>query len=592
MYRSLSLGVILTTFFACITNYVLANTNADTLNIRKLIERSKRIAKIDLDSAAIYAVKAYRLSNEVEELGLAKEAANDLAHIYLLKNELDSSLIYVDKLISIDEVSHNYKDLVRHRLNKNTILLSKYEYEEAMNEVNVAQKIVEKHDIRDPKIRISLLGNLVGMYEIMAFETSGEEREKYYKEAVSAFVREKHLIEESGDVYADIPYHMSMIYHRMNMPDSAIFFAEDMYRLGEEENNNIFKLRALELLCEYALERNDLNSVGKYLELGKTLKKEDDRLKNDTRIDYYYVNYLYKKGEYKRALEYGLRIIPKVEKLEEKEKGTRQEELFSINEILYKTNRAVGNYSKALEHAQKCLELGEKINDKNVRIKLLRASIKKEYEHQEIENQLQAQTIKAQKRRLNQITGLMIALLVALGSLTINVFQRSNNQRRLKDNVYFLSRTQTELKSRINVLLKKNEELSQSANTTQSSEIQKPDLSENLLDEIEIGLTKLLAKNYHLHPECSLHSTAKRLNTNTSYLSKFFRQTRNTTFRKFINAQRINSAIERLSTDESFRSFTIEYIASEVGYKSRKTFTDLFKKATGMYPSKYIDALN
>ncbi|OIQ23592.1 helix-turn-helix domain-containing protein [Lacinutrix sp. MedPE-SW] len=115
-----------------------------------------------------------------------------------------------------------------------------------------------------------------------------------------------------------------------------------------------------------------------------------------------------------------------------------------------------------------------------------------------------------------------------------------------------------------------------------------PDLPLETKQNILKGLKKLEAQQYFLKQECSSYNVAKKINTNTSYLSKVINAHYGKNFNTYINDLRINYAIVRLKNDVFFRSYSIQSIAEELGYKSADSFTKYFKKDTGLNPSFYI----
>ena len=95
-------------------------------------------------------------------------------------------------------------------------------------------------------------------------------------------------------------------------------------------------------------------------------------------------------------------------------------------------------------------------------------------------------------------------------------------------------------------------------------------------------------QEYFLKQDCNSYNVAKKINTNTSYLSKVINSHFGKNFNTYINDLRINYTIVRLKDDVIFRSYSIQSIAEEVGYKSADSFTKYFKKDTGLNPSFYI----
>ena len=98
--------------------------------------------------------------------------------------------------------------------------------------------------------------------------------------------------------------------------------------------------------------------------------------------------------------------------------------------------------------------------------------------------------------------------------------------------------------------------------------------------------------HFFLKQDCSTFKTAKKLNTNVSYLSKAIKAYYNCDFNHYVNKQRIEYTIKRLKDDPVFRSYSIAAISKDVGYKSANTFVKHFRKHTRLLPSYYIKKLN
>lgn len=112
------------------------------------------------------------------------------------------------------------------------------------------------------------------------------------------------------------------------------------------------------------------------------------------------------------------------------------------------------------------------------------------------------------------------------------------------------------------------------------------------VNEILEKLIKLEEKKLFLRQDFTLHNVAKRLKTNTAYLSKIINSELNKSFSTYANELRINYIIIELKNNAKLRSYSINAIAEEVGYKSPESFTKYFKLATGLSPSVYIKKIN
>lgn len=116
-------------------------------------------------------------------------------------------------------------------------------------------------------------------------------------------------------------------------------------------------------------------------------------------------------------------------------------------------------------------------------------------------------------------------------------------------------------------------------------------IDEELIEKIAIGLKKLEQKETFLDPNFKLAFVAKKLNTNTAYLSQYFNQVIQKTFSEYTQELRIHYVLQKLKDAPYFRKYTLQAIAEEVGYKDANTLVRVFKKQTGLSPNYYIEKL-
>ncbi|CAM3223394.1 response regulator [Paenibacillus lupini] len=93
--------------------------------------------------------------------------------------------------------------------------------------------------------------------------------------------------------------------------------------------------------------------------------------------------------------------------------------------------------------------------------------------------------------------------------------------------------------------------------------------------------------NEHLSEDLSLVRLAEINYFNPSYLSRFFKQECGVNLSEFIDNCRVRRAKELLKEDD----LKVREVAALVGYEAAHSFTRFFKKATGMTPQEYRDAL-
>lgn len=113
-------------------------------------------------------------------------------------------------------------------------------------------------------------------------------------------------------------------------------------------------------------------------------------------------------------------------------------------------------------------------------------------------------------------------------------------------------------------------------------------LNTELQEQIWQQLNQLMeSEKPFLSNNLTLIELARKLNTNSNYLSKVINDTTGKNFNQYINHFRIEEACKRLS-GESSHYLTIEGIALSVGFKSKSAFNTAFKKSLSITPSEYL----
>lgn len=118
----------------------------------------------------------------------------------------------------------------------------------------------------------------------------------------------------------------------------------------------------------------------------------------------------------------------------------------------------------------------------------------------------------------------------------------------------------------------------------------------NIDDELEKsllnGIYKLEKSEDFLDTNFNINTLAKKLNTNTSYLSYFINKEFKQTFKQYITQLRIEYLIEKLNEENSiYKNYSIKSLGEEIGYTNASAFTRAFKKLKGITPSEYIKRL-
>ena len=94
----------------------------------------------------------------------------------------------------------------------------------------------------------------------------------------------------------------------------------------------------------------------------------------------------------------------------------------------------------------------------------------------------------------------------------------------------------------------------------------------------------------YLQHDLSLFQLAKAVGTNRFYLSQYF-SSQNTTYNAYINNLRINHFMTLYrDAAAAHRSVTAQQLALESGFRSYRTFSDAFKRKTGLSVTAWIKA--
>lgn len=108
--------------------------------------------------------------------------------------------------------------------------------------------------------------------------------------------------------------------------------------------------------------------------------------------------------------------------------------------------------------------------------------------------------------------------------------------------------------------------------------------------EVEIleKLREFEKSELFLDPQIRLAGLAKKLDTNTRYLSSIINTSKAKSFNGYVNSLRIDFILDKLNSEPRYRTYKISYLAHESGFVSQSSFTTAFKEVTGYTPSTYI----
>ena len=101
-------------------------------------------------------------------------------------------------------------------------------------------------------------------------------------------------------------------------------------------------------------------------------------------------------------------------------------------------------------------------------------------------------------------------------------------------------------------------------------------------------LKKIEEQELFLSPSYSLNMVAKKIDSNSSYVSQIINTYWNKSFVQYTNELRINYILLKLKEDRMYQKFTLTAIAESAGYKSVISFNKHFKSIAGITPKQYL----
>ena len=99
-------------------------------------------------------------------------------------------------------------------------------------------------------------------------------------------------------------------------------------------------------------------------------------------------------------------------------------------------------------------------------------------------------------------------------------------------------------------------------------------------------------KQTFLNKDFTQQYVAKKIKSNTTYLSYVVNKKFDKTFSEYANDLKINYVINKMTNDSTYRMYTTKAIAESVGFKNADSFASSFKKKTGITPYQFINEIN
>ncbi|WP_420570672.1 tetratricopeptide repeat protein [Kordia sp.] len=523
-----------------------------------LVFKQKKYEKAKVYAHTLLA-NALRENNQLEKA----RSYNYLGQIYYNTGEYKKALSEITKAIAIAEENKYHGNVLKllYRLKGNSLFKLR-DYEECLKYYLKELALVKALGDKDAQLTIEYniaiikldLGDKKGSMKIL-------KKNLKMCDSLSKANKKDYLIQKIENLSA-----LGTNYIDFKQLDSALIVYRKAYNLTKDTLPGKLSYVVAGIGNVYSLQKKNAEA----LEYLNNAQKIADSLQQKDLIPYIHLH----KGRAYNGLENHERAIFYLNKLDTLINDNDKGDEYDLQEsyvLLANSYDALGDYKKAKENFQKFIRLD---NDNDSKKSDLVNSIYERYDLKSLEKEIEHKEATLSNTKI-------IILLLSIVILVSFLFFR----HRARDN-----------KRKFEALLKKIDEYKEEEKVI-IPKIKTPKIERKKLipeDKAQKLLEKLEAierKELFLNENYTIAWLAKKMNTNSSYVSIIINNYKQKKFPEYIAELRIDYATKRLREDRKFRAFTIRSIAQEVGYKSPEVFSKAFKKINGIYPSYFIKML-
>lgn len=533
---------------------VYGQMQKDTLKTKSYKELSDFFYKYEVDSSKVLPVAYEYLKRAKEEKDTVKIADGFyyLSTVYkntgsLLLKYYDSIIQYISKLITKSYPFMAY-------FKKGDYYYSKRLYYKALENYLMAEKSTLNSAYKNgTKHRIGILKSRYGNDDealVLFKESFKYSLEKYYNKT---FIND-HLI---------ILYALTDSYLRNKKIDSAIYFCNQGYKMSVEFNKP--RLTSYFIFEKGLIELENHNYQAAIDSITKTLPTiEKDKDLENLSYSYYSIAKSYEKlGTPDSALAYYKKVDSVFQISKDIHPDVRETYEYFINYYHEKND-----LNRELTYIKRLLKVDSVLyhNYKTVNKLLV-----KNYDTPKLLSQKDEVIARLQKRATQRDMILYISYLLILLISVVAFYQYRKRK----------------------VYKKRFEEIIRSKKTDKVHTVKEKLLNvpEETVKEILKGLDIFEKEREYRSTTLSLNMLARKLNTNTSYLSKIINHYKGVSFSNYVNLLRIEYAIDELKNNSQLRGYTIEAIAGEVGFSNAESFSKAFYRLKGIRPSYFLREL-
>ncbi|WP_430412177.1 helix-turn-helix domain-containing protein [Kordia sp.] len=585
-YHTLFLCIIMTyvSSTVCSQNTATTPTKIDTVAFKKSLEGKSLYPLVlqmyelqELDSLRTVII-AKHIENAYVKFGNLKEIAGACISLAVWEETLgnfDRSLALLERGIKISRDIKNDSILYLGLQRKGVAAYYQADHESALESYYEALTIAKNE--KNKKREIFVESN-IALVKMQAKDRAGAI--ELLLRIIEEIKKEPSLVNpyEKLDIYINL----CGAYIYLEDFDAAISYCEQGAAIKVDPYDSLDKAHFLSAFAEIARDKKEYEKCHQLLDEAEEIMENRVGHENlELFLKFYRAKAYFDEGKYQLVIDELLKI--------EEIKNEYDIEILSLQQMYYllaKSYKELGNTDEAIIYYDK----GEQISNENDKKRdEINTNLIEKYDLPELKEEIEELKQKSQRTKLFYISGIILLIIVIIGLLIFNKKQQQKNKQRFETLMSQLEekRQKGNLRTEVKQPDKKVEAVTE---TKETSKIKSTDIDPKMA-EILIKLDEFEEKELYLSNESTLVEVAKKIQTNTTYLSKVINTHKEKSFTSYITDLRVDYAIERLSHDRKFRSFTIGAIAQEIGFKRSESFSKSFKVKTGLYPSYFIKEL-
>ncbi|MEA9415086.1 AraC family transcriptional regulator [Flavobacterium sp. PL02] len=531
------------------------------ISFKELDERFENYF-IDKKTKALYANVYYKKSKLQRDKIIR---ANGLYMAAMTTANDTAALQYADTIIALTKNSNDFNYPAKGYILKSNFLMKKMDLKSSLANILEA----EKYSLQKGNIEQNLLVNQ--QIALIKIELGKSE------EALPLIIRNYNHFKSKNIHSIDYVYTtwvLADIYIRLKKIDTALYYIKDLQKQIKSDNRFYKYLIMYEGIC-YSYKKQFQESTILLDKAIIMLTPTSDKL--NLAISYYYrgKNNLENEKDIDKAIndfETADSILVK--------SGLNTADLRNNCIQLIEIYKKLQNNEKQLYYLNRLLEIDSYISKNDI---ILGEQINKNYDTPHLLLQKEKVILKINQEKRIYI-GIGFIVLIGLGFSLFYLLKTKKEKQLYEKRVNeLLDIHNTENKS--NEIEKPVSDIVIEPNENAQKTIVLPKEKAN---EILEKIAEFEKNKGYLEPNINLADFAKRLETNSTYLSKTINQYKNKNFSQYINDLRIEDTITRLREDKKFRNYSIKAIAEEVGFSNSESFSKAFFKKTGYQPSYFI----